>query len=216
MDDNPDELRKQIDQTKASLVGKLEALETQVAGTVQEASETVAETVTAVKDTVETVVEKVHSAGEFFNLKAQTQQRPWVVFGGSVLLGCMATYLLSGKSKDNRQNRRSEERDYPEPQRTSASVASVPGSDYPQTHAEPKEEKKHSWLWEQAAGLMGLAVGSAMGVVRDLATQGLPEALGRDLAKELDQLTTHLGGKPIEGSLIRPEKDQPATKQPAA
>lgn len=213
MSDNPEELRKQIDQTKASLVGKLEALETQVSGTVQTASETVSETVSAVKDTVESVVEKVHSAGEFFNVKLQTQRRPWVVFGGSVLLGCLTTYLLSGKKKTTpRQDRTSEDVQRSSAARTAAAVplATVPAAETPQTHAEPAEEKKHTWLWDQAGSLVGLAVGSVMSVVRDLAIQGLPEALGKDVAQEVDHLTSHLGGKPIQGSMLHTEKQPSA------
>jgi len=218
MDDHPDEvrrqedLRQQIDNTKASLVGKLEALESQVVGTVQSASDTVSETVTAVKNTVESVVDKVQSAGEFFNIKTQAQRHPWAVFGVSVLAGCMASYLLSGKRKSADRPRDTFEamgQRTMQPSASSTPLMATSEADHPQTHSEPKEEKEHGWLREQVDSFLGLAVGSVMGLVRDVAVQELPEAIGKKLAKEVNNLTTHLGGKPIEEPILHSEK-QPA------
>lgn len=212
MDDNPDALRQQIDQTKDSLVGKLEALESKVAGTVQSASDTVSETVTAVKNTVDSVVDKVQSAGEFFNIKAQAQRRPWAVFGTSVLIGCMASYLLTGKRKSARSPRGTFEamgQRTMKPAAGSTPLMASSEADHPQSHPEPKEEKEHGWLREQIDGFLGLAVGSVMGLVRDVAVQELPEAIGKKLATEVNNLTTHLGGKPIEEPILHSEK-QPA------
>jgi len=218
MDDNPDELckqeelRNQIDQTKASLVGKLEALESQVVGTVQNASDAVSETVNVVKNTVENVVDKVQSAGEFFNIKTQTQRHPWAVFGGSVLVGCMASYLLTGGRSRHQQPRETfEAMGQRSAERSTSStplMSSASEPEYPQSHPEPKEEKP-SWLREQVDSFLGLAVGSVMGLVRDVAVQELPEAIGKKLVKEVDNLTVHLGGKPIDEPILHSEK-QPA------
>jgi len=205
MDDSPDELRQKIDQTKDSLVNKLEALESKVVGTVQSASDTVSETVTAVKNTVENVVDKVQTVGEFFNFKTQAQRHPWAVFGASVLVGCMATYLLTGRRKSDQEPLR--ERSV-EPSSSSSHLMASSEPAYPQSHPEPKE-KEHSWLREQVDGFVGLAVGSVMGLVRDVAVSELPEAIGKRLATEVNNLTTHLGGKPIEEPILHTEK-QPA------
>lgn len=218
MDDNPDErrqeeLRRQIDNTKASLVGKLESLESQVVGTVQSASEAVSDTVAAVKNTVETVVDKVHSAGQFFNIKAQTQRHPWAVFGASVLVGCMASYLLTGGRKKAHRSRETFEAMGQRSMEPSAGstplMATSSEPEHPQSHPEPKEAKEHGWFRDQIDSFLGLAVGSVMGLVRDVAVQELPEAIGKKLAKEVNNLTTHLGGKPIEEPILHSEK-QPA------
>jgi len=219
VDDKPEDFRRQaelsrdIDQTKASLVGKLEALESQVVGTVQSATEAVSDTVDAVKDTVATVVDKVQSAGEIFNIKKQTQQHPWAVFGASVLLGCMTSYFLTGGRKRKSQATETFEgmgRRTVETARGNTPLLATSESAYPQSHPEPKEEKEHGWFREEMDNFLGLAVGSVMGLVRDVAVQELPEAIGKNLAKEVDKLTTHLGGKPIEGPILQSDLHQAA------
>jgi len=47
-----------------------------------------------------------------------------------------------------------------------------------------------------------------MGVVRDLATRGLPGALGQRVAEEVDHLSSSLGGEPIRGPLLSTGKDE--------
>jgi hypothetical protein len=44
-----------------------------------------------------------------------------------------------------------------------------------------------------------------MGAIRDLVVRQLPEALSHRLAEEMDQMTRHLGGEPIRGSVL-PER----------
>src|SRR5262249_47659347 len=111
--ENEELIRKQMEETRTSLTEKLETLEEQVVGagkdtssavtgtagavkdtvstvkdsvqdTVSTVKDTVTETVTAVKDTVQEGVETVKS---WLDLKAHTEKHPWMVMGGSVLLG---------------------------------------------------------------------------------------------------------------------------------
>lgn len=219
MDDKPEdlcrqaELSREIDLTKASLVEKLEFLESQVVGTVQSATEAVSDTVDAVKDTVATVVNKVESASEIFNIKKQTQRHPWTVFGTSVLLGCMTTYFLTGGRKRTSQATETFEgmgQRTVEPARGNTPLMATSESVYPQSHPESKEENEPSWFRKELDSFLGLAVGSVMGLVRDVAVQELPEAIGKNLAKEVDKLTTHLGGKPIEGPILQSDLHQAA------
>jgi len=196
MADECDNIEQQIDETKASLIGKLDALETQVAGVVQATSESVSETVGAVKDTVNTVKEKVRDAGEYLNLRRQAENNPWTVFGSSVVAGCVAGYLFCGRTSTRGQRPRSTVEDSIEPSRPQ-SVAAV----RPEPRAESAEEK-HSWLREQLGNLSGLAIGALMGSLRDLAASNMPDGLGKSISQEMDRFTTSLGATPISGPIL--------------
>jgi len=50
--------------------------------------------------------------------------------------------------------------------------------------------------------LKGLALGTMLGVVRDMVTSSAPPQLGPELAEVIDSLTVKLGGKPIEGPVL--------------
>jgi len=182
MTEQCEQIEQKIDETKASLVGKLEALETQVAEAVQSTTETVSGTVDAVKETVDTVKEKVRSAGQFFDLNRQARNNPWMVFGCSVAAGCVASYLLG----------------------PSSAKAAPPSADSRTQPCAAQPEKKHSWLREQLVNLSGLAVGSLMGVVRDLAARSLPETLGQSVSQEVDRFNARVGGKPVGSSPKQP------------
>lgn len=101
-DEQPEVIRQQMDQTRASLTEKVEALENQVVGTVHNATAAVSETVDnvkqAVQDTVETVKETVKSTvegvKETLDVTAQTQRHPWAMAGGAVAAGFVTGYFL--------------------------------------------------------------------------------------------------------------------------
>jgi ElaB/YqjD/DUF883 family membrane-anchored ribosome-binding protein len=50
--------------------------------------------------------------------------------------------------------------------------------------------------------LKGLAIGAAMGVVRDLVTQSVPDQLRAQVNEMIDNVTTKLGGEPVQGHLL--------------
>jgi len=221
MADQPEVIRQQMEETRASLTEKLEALESQVSGTVQATTEAVTETVEAVKDTVENVTEAVketaHSVAETFNVKVQFQRHPWGMFVGTVAVGCVAGYLLSSKRERTEGNGYCEEN----AERTAGSFSSAPSQatfrqepqtswapPQPSTPAPQKHEEtaRTGWLWDTLGRLKGLAVGSLMGVVRDLTERALPESLRDRVTQEIDHLTSNLGGEPIHGHLLSQDK----------
>src|SRR5438105_4518592 len=59
MDQNPDVIRHNIEETRSALTDKLETLEHEVFGTVREATQAVSDTVENVKETVACTVENV-------------------------------------------------------------------------------------------------------------------------------------------------------------
>jgi ElaB/YqjD/DUF883 family membrane-anchored ribosome-binding protein len=113
MDNETEVILEQMEGTRASLAQKLETLENQVVGTIQDATSTVAETVQQVKEavtgTVETVKETVEgtvetvkgtvegtveTVKETLDLRRQAQNHPWLMFGGSFAVGFVAGRLL--------------------------------------------------------------------------------------------------------------------------
>jgi len=51
--------------------------------------------------------------------------------------------------------------------------------------------------------LKGLAIGTVLGVVRDMITQSVPEQMQPQLADVMDSITAKLGGKPILGPVVK-------------
>jgi hypothetical protein len=196
-----------MEETRSHLEEKLEALENQVSDTVQTTTAAVAETVDNVKETVEkasetvgtvteAVKETVESVGDTFNLWKQAERRPWLVFGGSVLVGFLGAQLV-GRSDGERE----EEEEAPSPAPRSWSAPQENPAPPPR-HAEQPEPEEKSWFWDELGRFKGLAVGALMGVLRDLSKRVVPEPIGNRVAEEMDHLTTQLGGEPIHGSVL--------------
>jgi len=222
MADQPEVILKQMEDTKASLAEKLEALENQVSHSVENTTEAVAETVEAVKETVENVTESVketvHTVSDAFNVKQHVERYPWASLGGAVAVGCLAGYYLGGRSK--RRRARNADAGAETPSRASGTAPAAFGSTTwrepeqssspyqasTQAPSEHKEEGKKSWFWEELGRLKGLGLGVLMGAVRDLASRSLPESISHRVAEEVDHLTTNLGGEPIRGSVLSEEK----------
>jgi len=221
MAEHPEVIRKQMEETRASLTDKLEALENQVTEKVESTTEAVSGTVEAVKETVEnvteTVQETVHTVADAFNFKRHFERHPWLMFGGAITVGCMAAYLLRGKAHANGEySREGAEEPQTSSRRASALAESATWQEpeqpapqswhRPEESSRPAEEGKKSWFWEEVGHLKNLALGALMGAVGDIAARSLPGTLGKKVAEEVDHLTTRLGAEPIHGSLVSDQK----------
>jgi len=96
-------IRNRMTETRTAMSEKLEALEAKLSETVKDTTEAVtetasavAETVNSVKDSVQNTVEAVQSA---FDINQLAENHPWLVVGGSVLLGYLVGTSLSGPSR---------------------------------------------------------------------------------------------------------------------
>ena len=208
----PEVIRQQMEETRAALADKLETLEQKVVGTVHGATTAVTETVASVKGAVEetvanvkeTVQETVSTVKETFNVYRHVDEHPWLMFGGSVAVGFVAGRLLpSGAGAA------------PQPGAATpvhfAGAASAPrpnGGMRPHEPA-PERESRQGWLGAvgdsfapELAKLKGLAVGTLLGVVRDLITQSVPEQMGPQVTEVMDGITTKLGGQPFAGPVL--------------
>jgi len=226
-------IRDEMEQTRANLAEKLGALENQVRETVSGATEAVSSTVEGVKGVVESVSETVESVTETFNLSKQVEQHPWMAVGAAVAVGFVASQVL------DRLTQPSPAPGAPQPTPGPTNYSSIPlqtvhqPSPAPAARAESHGESSESLLgslghkaMDSLKGVLpdtkevmgtvvssvsGLAVGSLMGLIRELATTQLPAEWQGEATKLIDQVTTQLGGKPKSAWEKAPEPPaQPA------
>lgn len=111
MDSEPEVIRRQMDETRADLTDKLEQLEQQVAGTVQDAADTVESVRSAVHDSVESVTHSVRhtvdAVSDTLDVSRQVQRHPWPMVLGAAALGFAGGYWFSA-SPAPRQRRSGE------------------------------------------------------------------------------------------------------------
>jgi ElaB/YqjD/DUF883 family membrane-anchored ribosome-binding protein len=121
VEDEPELIRDQMQETRTALTEKLEALEQKVTGTVdstasavaetvQNLTDTVQETVGTVKETVastvdtvsETVESTVETVKDTFDIPGHVQRHPWIAMAGSVATGFLLGRMLhSGESSSS-------------------------------------------------------------------------------------------------------------------
>jgi ElaB/YqjD/DUF883 family membrane-anchored ribosome-binding protein len=221
MDNEPEEVIKhQMLETRASLAEKLETLEQQVVGTVQSATNAAADTVESIKEAVEQTIEQARSSvhetieavKETFDLPHHVRAHPWAMLGGSVALGYASGRLLG-------RARHATDKGYLEGAPSLSTLAAHPKSERDgglASSLSPASREAPSSLSAQPGvlselgetfkteitKLKGLALGTMLGVVRDMVTSSAPPQLGPELAEVIDSLTLKLGGKPIEGPVL--------------
>jgi ElaB/YqjD/DUF883 family membrane-anchored ribosome-binding protein len=167
-------IRGQMEETRSSLAGKLEALERTVIKPVETATHAVANTVEAAQEAVTTVKET-------FDFRHHIQHHPWLAMGGAVLVGFIGGRLLTSANP---------------PLATGAPPPpSGPNGRYEAQPASSSREEEGNGLF---GALKGLAIGAAMGLLRDMVAKSAPQNLASDLVKWVDDATTRLGGKPVD------------------
>jgi len=203
----PEVIRQEIDETRSALTEKLEALEQQVTGTVERAKDSVEETIANVRESVEetvtsvkeTMQDTVASVKETFDLPLQVERRPWLMLGGAAVAGYAMGAMLGRRrtSSDGTVERMS----------TSGRQPLAPVEEpRPAYHAEPEPQGPSFFdrYSEELDRVKGLGIGLALGLVRDIAKQNLPQ-----LAPQIDRLaesfTTKLGGESVPFSLLSPQ-----------
>jgi len=224
MEDQPEVIRKQMEETRSSLSDKLEALEKKVAETVEpvtnaveRTTEAVAETAETVKETVQAVSgqvkETVRSMASTFDLRHQTDKHPWIVFGVAATVGCLAGTVLG---------RRGQRRQAAQPAQPLRSKHNGRGGDGASHHPEwgvakrSREAAKpqtESLFAQEIRQLKGLAISSLLGFVRDLAKRAVPGAIGEKIAEQLDGFTTRLGAEPLKSPVVDMDKDQSSREE---
>ena len=179
MNDTPEVIRQQMEETKSQLSEKLVSLETQVTDTVQSTGTAVNATVEAVQVTVETVTgavqDAVQSVSNAFDIQRQIEKHPLMAIGGAVVLGYLAVDFLTGATKKSEQ---------PSPTASNSGDGTKETAATSATIAAAYESGRESSSRHQLQDLM---IRALIGVVQDVATRAVPQVV--------DYLTGHLAGK---------------------
>jgi ElaB/YqjD/DUF883 family membrane-anchored ribosome-binding protein len=235
MADEPEVIRDQMQETRTALTEKLEALESQVSSTVQNATAAVTETVQAVKESVtdtvgtvkdtmqETVSTVKESVRDAFDLPGHVERHPWVAMLGSVAVGYVAGRLLQGVSGGVSETARQAPPQYnafKEPQPEPAKSGNGFGNG---AHREEKESSSEPGLLGSLANafsgeldtLKNLGISAVAGVVRDMVTQSVHGEMGNRLRQWMDDVTERMGAKPFNEPLLSQEDEgDPARCEP--
>jgi len=226
MSDQPEVILQQMEETRSDLAQKVRTLEQQVVDTVAEANTAVAETVENVKETVEnvkdafqetvdTVKEKVEETVESvknaFDLSQQWDRHPWALMGGAVALGYLGGYLLGTTRTSSSRGERRAGSYVPSSSRAEGVVNGSASNG-----AASKQPSRPGWLdtlrehfGTEIDKVKALAIGTSLGLVRDLLVEAAPETLRSSLADMVNSFTTKLGGEPIEGPVLPPSPGDP-------
>jgi ElaB/YqjD/DUF883 family membrane-anchored ribosome-binding protein len=215
MDPEPHVIRQEINETRQSLTEKLETLENQAMGTVQKAHDTVQDTINTVKssvtetvDTVKsTVAGTVDSVKRTFDIDHQVQERPFVCAGLTFAAGAIAGAIIKGARHHPVHTNGGFHASFAESQRSLSSISAHEPQPYnnlvPESAAsfssdhERKRDLNHGLFSPELEKVKELALGTVMGVVRDLAKDSLPSAYGPHIDEVMNSATIKLGGLPL-------------------
>jgi len=207
---DPADIRRDIEDTRASIGDKLEALENQVKETAHDAKASALATFEDVKKN--------------FTLHHQVQERPWTMFGGAIGVGFVVGSLLSHKLLDHEPDLH--------PQAVwSAKLVKDPHS--PPTNGHTNGHNGHhsksgisgigaAGLLSSSALMSGLtgilsstfapelqkarkvAIGTVLGIVREIARDTVPASMADKTTQVLDEITRQLGGEPARPRVKAP------------
>jgi ElaB/YqjD/DUF883 family membrane-anchored ribosome-binding protein len=214
VDDELEVIREQMEETRESLAHKIEELETQILENVHGVTDTVTSAVDGAKEVVSTVsegakevVEKVsetvESVKESLSISRYVEEYPWASVGVAVATGFVAAQMLpSSRSTAGNQSAA-----LPPASWGGYAQSAAPASSSSAASPSSRQEKGNSWsdalsgIFHTAATTVeSLAVGTLMGAIKDLVTRELPKDWQSELTRMVDEVTTRLGGKVLQGN----------------
>lgn len=221
--DSVEALTEEMEQTRSGLADKLEALGRRISGTVEDVEETVETVVETTQDTISTIKNT-------FNISKQVEERPWIIMGCSVLVGFLGGKLLGQVASRPNGHRDSYANGAAESMTTQmASTSAFPTGTERQTdadrhtHRDTNGHAEGGWLQglkdqfgPEISKAKGLAVGALFGVVRDLVSQALPEALKKEVTHWFDNVTEKAGGEPIQAGSFAEQPSAESASQESA
>lgn len=222
MADKTELIRQQMARTRDSLRQKLDALEDRTLGVVKETTEAVQSVAETVEGTVENatraVKKTVKKSARMLDIGRHVDRHPWAAMSGAVATGFALGMLLArSRGRDGDAHWQREEfaaRGYqPGPQPMPATQERTA----PQEETTSSQPGLLSGLTEMLApsidSLKHLAIGAAVGVVRDMATKSVPGDWSQELDKWFNNLTEQLGGSPVDFSTTDDSQQQPHDQQ---
>jgi phage-related protein len=184
-------VRDVVDSVKDSVQGTVDSVKDSVQGTVDSVKETMADTVEGVRQT--------------FDFQRQVDHHPYLMVGGAVVVGFVAGRLFSPQA--TRAMGRAAESFGPTVSRFAQSAASNIGTAAASVGGAAGTAGGWMGALESMFGpeidkVKELAIGTLLGVVRDMAVKAAPDTMVPQVREIIDGITTKLGGKPIEGPVF--------------
>jgi len=200
--ENEDVIRRQMEETRSSLSEKVDALEQKIVDTVTETTDAVSETVTTVKETVE---ESVHNVKDFFDLRGHVEHHPWAMVGGSVAAGFVVGAMLPSRVEPTvAAGMASASATAPTAAPTGRKLHHNGGATAtPSRRQQQPAAPTTSWFSQfepELNRLKTLALGAALGTIREMISNGLPEEMSHQVRTIIDDVTRKVGGEPLPSS----------------
>jgi ElaB/YqjD/DUF883 family membrane-anchored ribosome-binding protein len=190
-----------------------------VSETVSGAAETVASMKHAIDDTVASVKEcareTAETVSETLDIRKQVEKHPWAMMAGATAVGFGVGVLVS--RSDVREAATSAASSMASSARSMTTGWSrhagdgyagdhSPGWTGPQreqraANVQPTSQEESPWM-PAANKLKGLAIGTMFGVLRDVLSKSMPQAISGQMGEVIDDFTMSLGGKPIRGKVL--------------
>jgi len=212
--------RRQMDETRASLVAKIDTLESKVAETVQGATDTVdavkqsvagatdavGATVESVKESVESTVDSVkqsmsatmETVTDYLDVSAHVDHHPWLMLGGAAALGYVGGCLLNPPTQSGSVSewaRASSKEGH-------ANGHGSHGASRPHNGRGKKHEARPQTSWLQSLAskyqpeldkFKNMAVGTLMGAIHDWLAPKIPSNFKPHFEQVMNDITSKLG-----------------------
>jgi len=216
-----------VNDTVQSVKDVVDTVKDSVEGTVESVKDTVQGTVDSVKAGFDDTVESMRQT---FDMSRQMEHHPWLMLGGAVAVGFVAGKMLDFGPPVARTASRAAESLRPVGGRFAESASSLlSGASSAAGGAASAVGSAASALGgaaSTAGSMLGtlekmfgpeidqvkqLAIGTLLGVVRDMAVQAAPENMAPKVREIIDNFTSKMGGKPIEGPVLPPRPSEEET-----
>jgi ElaB/YqjD/DUF883 family membrane-anchored ribosome-binding protein len=178
-------VRDVVDNVKDSVQDTVDNVKDTVQGTVDSVKETMADTVEGVRQT--------------FDLHRQVDHHPYLMVGGAVVVGYVAGRMLKVAPAARAVGRSAASNLGSAASSVGSTAASVGGA---AATASGWMSALQSMFGPEMDKVKELAIGTLLGVVRDMAVKAAPETMAPQVREIIDSFTTKLGGKPVEGPVF--------------
>ena len=210
-------IKQQMGQTRAALTEKLETLENQVVGTVRDTTSTVHNTVhdvgATVRDTMHdvraTVRETLDTVRDTFDLPRQVEQHPWLMLGSSIVAGYVGGTILESLDRGSLPSRGFVS-PAPEPYlEERLAMEREPEPPIPTRSAPSFLRSLADTFAPELTKLKGVALGMAVGLVRDKVSEAIPPQMKHEVNDLIDRFTVKIGGEPTPPGSVSLSGDDP-------
>jgi len=209
-------IKQQMGQTRAALTEKLETLEEKVLGTLNSTTSSVSNTAEVVGNTVSntvtevgatvretardlraTVDEAMSSVRDALDVTRQVNEHPWLMVGGSVVAGYVGGRVLDGIERGRFPSHITlpvgPEQLLPEDSEFRERFESAPP---PARSGSSFFKALTDTFAPEIDKLKRVALGVAIGLMRDKISEAVPPQLKGDITDLVDRFTVKLGGQP--------------------